>query len=717
MTPEERTTILDALVRLTKQDADLVDPLTTFLPLATHRYALRPDALVVLGGRGAGKTALFRLVNEPRTAARLRSFFEDDGIPDVTWIDAFSQASMRHPEVGTLEAHATGASDLSLRAFWMTHLLRRVLDEVPALVPVPVALEGVMHAPVADLAAWLPAAEANLGAVSATLDACERALVAADRSVVATYDNLDRIGQLEPGVRRRYTSTLLALWLSLANRYKKLRGKIFLRDDLFDAAELGFPDATKLRARAETILWDHAALYRVVVRHLATTSEAMRASLREVPGLELRDRGEFGWVPGEMPNEVQRNFVGWLAWRVIGKGVLKGATHEWIVNRLQDANGRVTPRAMLWFFGFAGEAAQKRPAGRRKTPLVSDDLVVALRQTSSQRVTEIKEEYPLAVRLENLRGMTIPLQREEAAKRLGTPRTGEPGGISARGDAILEELVRLGVLKSGEDGRLDVPDIYRYAFEIAPDYATAWADYLRDDNPSAREQLIRELPRLGEILRHSIDAQWWNLAEEEIERGDLESARAKCMRALDAARSGGERAGEAHVWVILGQLSDKQNNHDRACYEFRHAVDLAHRLGDVGLETEALWWLGNIEDGLGRGDVAVEWFRLALSIAQRNADLGLFEALSFRSLAIRAYEVGRTWQAFSLAAIAAVIAARKDQSGGALFTLTRDQMASQLRLTPEQVEALSQEAAQAYDRDHGWGALRDAFPDLIPPAS
>jgi hypothetical protein len=490
MTPEDRTAILDALVRLAKQDADLADPLTTFLPLATHRYALQPDALVVLGGRGAGKTALFKLVNEPRTAARLRSFFEDDRIPEVTWIDAFSQASMRHPEVGTLEAHAASASDLSLRAFWMTHLLRRVLDEVPGLVGVPAALEAVLGAPVADLAAWLPAAEANLGAVSATLDAAERALVSANRSLVATYDNLDRIGQLDPETRRRYTSMLLALWLSLANRYKKLRGKIFLRDDLFDAAELRFPDATKLRARAETILWDHAALYRVVVRHLATASEAMRGWLREVPGLELRDRGEFGWVPGEMPNEVQRNFVGWLAWRVIGKGVLKGATHKWIVNRLQDAHGRVTPRAVLRFFGFAGEAAKKRPAGRWKAPLAPDDLVAALRQTSIERVTEIEEEYPLAMRLENLLGMTIPLPREETAKRLGTPRVGERGEITARGDAILEELIRLGVLRSGEDGRLDVPDIYRYAFEIGPDYATAWADFLRGDHLAAREPFI-----------------------------------------------------------------------------------------------------------------------------------------------------------------------------------------------------------------------------------
>lgn len=497
MTPEPTDALLDALVRLSRHDAELADPLATFLPLPAQRHALWPNELVILGGRGAGKTALFRLLNNARTAARLRAFFEDDLIPDATWLDAFSQEGTRHPEVGTLEAWATSASDLSLRAYWMTHLLRRVSEEVPGITPLPPAVAQILTSPAADLAAWLPAAEANLGAISAALDTTERALVTADRSVVATYDNLDRVGQHEPGIRRRYVSTLLALWLSLANRYKKLRGKIFLRDDLFDAGELGFADASKLRARSGTIAWDHEELYRVVVRHLAVASEATRAWLREVPGLELRDRGEFGWMPGEMPNAVQRELVTRLAGRVIGKGVIKGETHKWIVNRLQDANRRVTPRAMLWFFGFAGEEARKRSGGRRKAPLIADDLLAALHRTSRERVVEIHEEYPAAVRVENLRGLTIPIQRDDVVDRLGKARLGEPEGLPSRGDAILGELLRLGVLKAQDDGGLDMPDVYRYACEISPDYATAWEGFLKDDDPDAPGAVHPRAPDSG----------------------------------------------------------------------------------------------------------------------------------------------------------------------------------------------------------------------------
>ncbi len=373
MTREERAAILDALVNLPRLAELAPDPLATFLPVAGQRRALRRDTLIVLGDRGAGKTALFRMVNDARTSARLRAFYEDESIPEARWIDAFSERGMKHPEVGAMEARAGQASDLGLRAFWMTHLLRRVqeeLSDVPALSPV---VEGLLGLPVADVGAWLPLAEQNLGAVSAALDTLERALVAKDQSVVATYDNLDRVAPYDLDVRRRYVGTLLALWLSLASRYKKLRGKIFLRDDLFNGGELGFADAGKLRARAETITWDPEALYRVVVRGLAVSSDPVRAWLRDVPGLVLRDRGEFGWVPGDMPDEVQRAFIGKLAWRVLGKGVIKNETHRWIVNRVWDAHQRVTPRAILWFFGFAGEAEQRRLFRGRKTPLVADD--------------------------------------------------------------------------------------------------------------------------------------------------------------------------------------------------------------------------------------------------------------------------------------------------------------------------------------------------------
>jgi tetratricopeptide (TPR) repeat protein len=759
MTPEERAPLLESLARLAYQDAEVLDPLTTFLPLAAHKRALSDDVVVVLGGRGAGKTALFKLINDAKTAPRLRAFFETDRIPEATWIDAFSQAS-HHPEVGTLEQRAQQAGDITLRAFWMAHLLRRVTEEVPGIVETVPAIEAVLKGPAADLAAWLPAAEANLGAVNAALDAADKALDRAGRSVVATYDNLDRIGQFDPAIRRRYVSTLLALWLSLTSRYRRLRGKIFLRDDLFDAGELGFADATKLRPRSEAILWDHGSLFRVAVRHLAGDTEAMRTWLQEIPGLVLQDRGEFGWMPGDMPDEVQQAFAGRLAGKVIGKGVLKGYTSKWITGRLQDSLGRITPRSMLWFLGFAGEEARKRSQQRRASLVSPDDLLVALRRASLERVNEIKEEYDLVKRIENLRGMTIPLNQEDVVRRLGHPHAGETDALPLRGDAIFGELLRIGVLRARSEGSVDVPDIYRYSFDISPDYASAWKGFLTSDDRSAREQLERESPNLGRIFQQLGAAiPWSDIAQEELKNKDYAAARARCEKAMILARNAEDRSAEIEIWSQLGRISIEQQRPKEAYSELERAVALARRHDESKLFW-ALEWLAIAAFLNKRPERTKALFGEALTTSRRNNNrvneayclvgLGWAEHLGnntssaiayYKQAALISQDIQNKSTEFSaISALAQIEAARGEHKNALLLafiaklTLSSTErervhaddphrliaeLVNKLGYTPADVDLASRAATQAYEKDRGRSLLNAMFPDQneTPPSA
>lgn len=714
MSETERDEVLAAFARLATGEAREHDPLATFLPLPAHGRALWSYYVVVLGSRGSGKTALFKLVNDPRIAPRLRGFFQSEHIPaDALWLDAFSTSS-RHPEVGTLEAYAAKAEDITLRAFWMTHLLRRVRDEVPEVVEVPAALEAVLGAPAADLDAWLPTATASLGAVNAALDAANRALVARDRFVVAAYDNLDLVGQLDPAIRRRYIRTLLALWLSLLSRYQRLRGKVFLRDDLFDAGELGFADATKLRGYAETLSWDHAALLRVAVRHLASGAEAVRAWLREVPGLELHDRGDLGWMPGEMKEAVQHAFIGRFAGKVIGRGVLKDYTSTWILGRLRDAQGRVTPRALLWFLGFAAEEARKRPTRKKGALVTPSDLLVALKRASRERVQELREEYPLVERVENLRGMTLWLDRDEVVKRLATPRSEEREGIPARGDVVLGELLRLGVLRARDDGTLDVPDIYRYSFEITPDYSTAWKDLLIGDEQSAREQFTRELPALDEILRRTVKT--WNVADEDFARGDYQAARAKCERALEIARNDSNREGEAWLWAELCRISIGQGSFHQAFRELNRLAEIARRTGDSRLELVAEILRSVAHERSGSRDQAIGHWKRAVSLAQTHKRPNI-EQFLLHTFSGWTWESGHPRIAHQLLSIAAALNGEAQAHvGGAqtyddLLKLSRTIIAARLGLSADEIDALEREAGAAYARDRGWSLIRSVCPD------
>lgn len=430
-----------------------------FLPLASHRLALRPETVVVLGGRGAGKSALFKLIKSFSQPGELKDFFDDSMIPDAQWLDAFSQ-SIEHPDVGVFDDMAGNLSDSELRTFWHVYLLRRIQDLPKMKLPIRGELLAFLKVTPTSWHGWALECRHWLNEASQALDALEKSLEQRKTYLFAAYDHLDRIGGFDSEIRRRSASTLLALWLSLSNRYRFLRAKIFIREDLFDAGQLGFPDASKLRPRSVSIEWDVASLYQVAVRHLANTSEQMRDWLRQVARLDLEDRGSLGWMPGPMSLRKQEEFASRLAGETMGKGPKKGYTYRWIPNRLQDAQGRIVPRSMLYLLGIAGEKAKSNGPNRGNKLISSSNLIESLEKTSIERVGEIQEEYLLVKKIEMLKGLKVPALYKEVRDRLG-------GNQEA--DGILHELLRLGVLaerQSDKFQKIDVPDIYRYGYGI-----------------------------------------------------------------------------------------------------------------------------------------------------------------------------------------------------------------------------------------------------------
>lgn len=471
----DRAALLEQLARLTTDADSVEDPRTVFLALPSHGLALRPEIVVVLGLRGAGKTALFHLLHT--LGDDVPVFFDDDAIPVANWVDAFSEAR-GHPSTSDLDAFVSTlepARDAQLRAFWIVHLLDRLHAAGATGARLPEALVRARAERPHELAAWLPIAERHVGEAFAALEDVDDALDREGRFLFATYDHLDRLALLEPGhtTRVRLVRALLALWLSASARLRRLRAKVFLRPDLFDEAEQSFPDASKLRPRSVSLEWNVEQLYRLLVRHLANRGphvEPMRQWLRDKAGAQLEQRDRYGFFPGEMPEPKQKALASALAGEIMGKGVGKGYTHRWIPARLRDAGGRIVPRSLLRLLGYAARRAQLDPPGMG--PLLEPtSLVGALEDTSRARVTELHEEYPFVARLEHLRGKTMLMERRHVVAALakgavGTEATREGDGFGHDGGAVFDELRRIGVLEVRDDGRIDVPDIYRYGYGI-----------------------------------------------------------------------------------------------------------------------------------------------------------------------------------------------------------------------------------------------------------
>lgn len=471
---ERRAQLLRDLASM-QTDADLAcdgELLTRFLPQPGHELALRTDKLVVRGERGSGKTILFRLLGALQAGGHPTDrFFPGLVLGDVEWIEGFSERDTRHPHVDNVTAFVASARPEQVRVMWSVHLARQLADGLGSSPPMPAAVRDVVALPVNEVRRWTEAGVPQLPALTGWLDACDAELRRSGRRAVVLYDHLDRIGITEPTMRASASAALLALWLSLGQRYRHIAAKVFVREDLFQASLGMGSDATKLEARSARLLWDTSSLYRLLVRHMAAESSGLRHWIQEsAKAVPLSHEPPFGWFPPEVLPESgspsQRAFVEHLAGELMGRGVRKGYVYRWIPNRLQDAHGRIAPRSLLHLIaGAAGVAVHEGPRAGYSRLLDPRELQKALESTSGHRVAELSEEHPVVRRLAHLGGEQVPVSRALAIKLLSRPGP-DVDGFDDHGAAVAEALENIGVLGSRPDGRYDVADVYRYHFGI-----------------------------------------------------------------------------------------------------------------------------------------------------------------------------------------------------------------------------------------------------------
>lgn len=458
---EQRRALLDELSRI-PVDADADDDVVrTFLPNPIYERALDQRVFVVRGERGAGKTALFKLIH----AASTKKIPLADliaGAPQGTRIEGFSETGTIHPPSDVVETFATTATAEALRAFWLGHLAARLHAEVYSGTALPKAFGGAYAGHVTDLGRWVPAAQAALPELYAWLDGLERD---AKATCFVIYDHLDRIAANQSEVRRKLATALLGLWLSLSQRYDHLRGKILLREDLFQAALTSFADATKLEARSVRIEWNAGKLYALLVRRMATFDK-LRDWLVNVAEVALSKQKHLGHVPKpEFDEDEQSRFASKLVGQYMGAGPTKGVSYKWLISHLQDANLRVTPRSILELIRGAAETAlQRGPKAPYRRLLDPTELQSSLEKASKRRVDELREDYPIVGSLESLRDETLFLSKKEVLAALRGFSKNAPSRLDPN-DAF-DELLRIGVLSDRGNDRIDVPDIIRYEFGI-----------------------------------------------------------------------------------------------------------------------------------------------------------------------------------------------------------------------------------------------------------
>ncbi len=442
----------------------------------THAAALDPEIPIVLGARGTGKSFWASVLGQSDTRqAATRAYprlnlgrvnvgfgFTGIGGPEGTGIDAVD--SSVPADAGKEQA----------KSFWWASILR--------------AVSRSAGDSTAKLSSFQSAA-ADWETREAILAGHENRLQKEGRILLIVYDALDRVAT-DWSRRRLLTEALLDVTWEM-RAYRAIRIKLFFRPDQLEDDALRFVELPKLRTGAVRLEWSQIDLYGLVFSRLALgPAKDSFERLLQIRSIQLGDQNEVitrRWTLNrnrEQQEQVMADLAG--PYMASGRfGYKKGKTYDWAFKHLADSFREVTPRS---FLGLIIEAAKYGfpPDNRVITP---EGLRHGLRAASKTRVDQLHQDFPwIKGVLAPLAGLLLPQDEEKvfaAWKSAGTiqalvedakekkylpPFPPKEGPVET--DLYLA-LERIGVMQRRNDGRVDMPDLFRVAAKLLKKGGTA----------------------------------------------------------------------------------------------------------------------------------------------------------------------------------------------------------------------------------------------------
>ena len=448
----------------------------TYVP-PSHARALDPDNALVEGIRGAGKTFWWESLNSDRHREFVAS--------------AFPEARIGHNLVvsqgfGTnLSPNLYPGKDILnvlRQSFEPRHIWRSIVAthlEYPS--PFPLRKNWI------DKVKW----------VSENPEIFDKLLYQIDGSLskerkvrLILFDALDRLAddwkQIRPLAR-----ALLQVALEMRSM-KNIRLKLFVRPDMIeDRGILDFPDSSKLLSRKVSLSWQRADLYALVFQCMGNAPTG-GANFRNQCKNEFRlswrqDMASKAWIlPSSLrtDGEVQKQIFHAIAGPAMASGPSghkRGLPYTWLPNHLVDGRDQVSPRSFCAALRKAAETESDDKSW--KYPLHFKAIQTGVQSASGIRTDEVREDYPwINLLMSPLRGnLTVPCEVDEIFylwREAGTIATlnsliGQadkvklpPQHIEEGPEGIITDLQGMGLMQRLNDGRIQIPDVYRIAFGL-----------------------------------------------------------------------------------------------------------------------------------------------------------------------------------------------------------------------------------------------------------
>lgn len=443
---------------------------------------------IVSGDKGAGKTAMYRIVRDRYRSipeledVELISGFNDTGNPVfqrlsqskvltegqyiTVWKNyilsllgnyvldvcegSFTDSMEELDKV--LVALGLRSNDASALTIFSTisNLLRRVTHPTAAQVEMTITDSGMpVITPKVDFANIVEHEIDNQKVINSD-DALRLLNTCIEELGIRTWMILDRLDEAFSGFPDIEIPALRALFRTYLDMqaYEFIKLKLFVRNDLFrKIIRGGFVNLTHINAKRIQIQWHEEDLYAVLCQRIKKSDGFMKA-------LE---------IPEGVPNNDLFAIVFPLQ---VDLGEKKSTTWKWMLARIRDGNNSRSPRNLIDLINKAKEAQARREERSPRehssgVPLLeADALRKGLAALSDQRVqdTLLAESGPLAPYLEAFRNGKAEHNLESLKKTMKTSN-----GEFAM---TVEELKALGFLEAVGDN-FKIPMIYRGGLNIS----------------------------------------------------------------------------------------------------------------------------------------------------------------------------------------------------------------------------------------------------------
>lgn len=455
----------------------------TYVP-PSHVKAIKPENVVVVGMRGAGKSFWTAALSSEPHRGFIQTAYPDTKIQVATKVSVgfgIVENSGKFPtahEIAPL--YRASHEDNTYSDIWRTIILSQMNYKFPY----------------ENSGLWLSKylwVKDNPEIVERFFRNYDKELIQKNESHFILFDALDRTASDSKWSTIRPLAKSLFQTALEFQSYRSIHIKLFVRPDMLEDREItAFPDASKLLARKVSLDWRKVDLFALLFQSLANTGGNEGKVFRDI----VKNRillSEWKEINGiyTIPEALRKNEEKQkLIFEVIAGEFMappsksahkRGFPYTWLPNHLMDGRGEVSPRS---FCAAIREAAEYDDVPDSwEHPLHYKGIHSGVQKASDIRVKEVIEDYPwVGDALEPCRNsIGLPAKPEDifnlwkANNVIDTLLKNEskedhklsPRHLDQKEKGLLTDLEELGVVSLIEkDLRIQMPDVYRVAFGI-----------------------------------------------------------------------------------------------------------------------------------------------------------------------------------------------------------------------------------------------------------